>query len=265
MAAANYTNLLLSAREAADARLQKKGLGGNSLQSVDDDTGPGKALVRRRYNESVDEEGEYDFGMEYFSKLRAHNVSLKKAYLESYSAEVDVDEGSSTGAMTDSKGNPVDILNQGDDVTSGSVDEEDFMSALIMSESSNNSTAEKVKADGSRYVGELQFGDPRLDDAKKALGLSFTIDEFKQDPKLQKKIAAWHIKDIDRVIDTLGSSAKGYDRNGLRAVAHLGGNTGMKKFVMTKGKYNPHDGTDENPGTYLSEYYSKFSNTGGTK
>ena len=117
MAAANYTNLLLSAREAADARLQKKGLGGNSLQSVDDDTGPGKALVRRRYNESVDEEGEYDFGMEYFSKLRAHNVSLKKAYLEASTAEVDLDEGSSTGAMTDSKGNPVDILNQGDDVS----------------------------------------------------------------------------------------------------------------------------------------------------
>ena len=263
---ANYTGLLLSAREEADARLQKKGLTGSSFQSVEEKAddrlllSPSQPLVSKRKKTSLSEEAdEDDFLTKYYNNIRNQGFDVK-SQVQDY-----LDEGSSTGAMTDSKGNPVDILNQGDDVTSGSVDEEDFMSALIMSESSNNSTAEKVKADGSRYVGELQFGDPRLDDAKKALGLSFTIDEFKQDPKLQKKIAAWHIKDIDRVIDTLGSSAKGYDRNGLRAVAHLGGNTGMKKFVMTKGKYNPHDGTDENPGTYLSEYYSKFSNTGGTK
>ena len=48
---------------------------------------------------------------------------------------------------------------------------------------------------------------------------------------------------------------KAYDRDGLRAVAHLSGKTGMKKFVRSKGDYNPQDTL----GTSAQDYYDKFS------
>ena len=46
-----------------------------------------------------------------------------------------------------------------------------------------------------------------------------------------------------------------YDRDGLRAVAHLGGKSGMKKFVRSNGEYNPSDAL----GTSLQDYYDKFA------
>ena len=46
-----------------------------------------------------------------------------------------------------------------------------------------------------------------------------------------------------------------YDRDGLRAVGHIGGLSGMKKFVRTKGKYD----AKEELGTSLSKYYAKLS------
>ena len=59
--------------------------------------------------------------------------------------------------------------------------------------------------------------------------------------------------DIDRVISKL-PKAKGLSQDGLRAVAHLGGNEGMMKYVNTGGKHNPSDKF----GTKLSDYYAKF-------
>ena len=44
-----------------------------------------------------------------------------------------------------------------------------------------------------------------------------------------------------KAIDALGDLAAGYDRDGLRAVAHLGGVGWMQKYVRTKGEYNPAD------------------------
>ena len=38
------------------------------------------------------------------------------------------------------------------------------------------------------------------------------------------------------------------------AVGHLGGIGGMKKYVLSKGQYNPADAL----GTSLSDYYEKF-------
>ena len=131
----------------------------------------------------------------------------------------------------------------------------DFLERLTQSESSGDSTAEITIADGRRYVGALQFGDSRLQDYKKATGSSFTQDEFKADSALQDKVAAWHIADIDKTIDGLGLNTGGYDRDGLRAVAHLGGKHGMKKFVQSAGKYNPSDEL----GTSLQDYYDKFA------
>ena len=60
---------------------------------------------------------------------------------------------------------------------------------------------------------------------------------------------------LDKVIDTIGDEVADYDCDGLRAVAHLGGKSGMKKYVRTKGQYNPSDAL----GTSLSDYYAKFS------
>jgi len=131
----------------------------------------------------------------------------------------------------------------------------DFLERLSESESSGDSNAEIAIKDGRRYVGALQFGDARLQDYKKATGSSFTQDEFKANSALQRSVAAWHIADIDKTIDGLGINTDGYDRDGLRAVAHLGGKSGMKKFVRSNGEYNPSDEL----GTSLQDYYDKFA------
>ena len=65
----------------------------------------------------------------------------------------------------------------------------------------------------------------------------------------------WHFANIDQAIDGLGSEAAGYDRDGLRAIAHLGGQGGMRRFVRSNGDYNPSDEL----GTSLSDYYASFS------
>ena len=131
----------------------------------------------------------------------------------------------------------------------------DFLERLTQSESSGDSNAEITIADGRRYVGALQFGDARLQDYQAATDTSFSQDEFKADSALQDRVAAWHIADIDKTIDGLGLNTDGYDRDGLRAVAHLGGKHGMRRFVQSAGKYNPSDEL----GTSLQDYYDKFA------
>ena len=133
-----------------------------------------------------------------------------------------------------------------------------FLDQLEASESSGKADAEITIKDGRRFVGKLQFGKARLQDYQKATGTTFTQDEFIKDTKLQDKVAAWHIADLDKAIDALGDDAAVYDRDGLRAVAHLGGKSGMKKFVQSKGNYNPADDL----GTSLQSYYDKFAQRG---
>ena len=119
MVVANYTSLLLTARELSDIRLQKKGLTGNSFQVTENNDGfnsaTGQPLVNKRVKTLRDEDEEYDFMMSYFEKLRGQNLEVKEA-VKKASYKPDLGEGSSTGAMTDPGGDPVDILNQGDDV-----------------------------------------------------------------------------------------------------------------------------------------------------
>ena len=136
-------------------------------------------------------------------------------------------------------------------------DNDDFLARLTQSESSGNSQAEITIKDGRRFVGKLQFGEARLADYKKATGKTFTQDEFQADEALQDEVAFWHFKDIDKAIDALGDAAKGYDRDGLRSVAHLGGKGSMRQFVKSGGKHNPADEL----GTSLKDYYDKFSKT----
>ena len=130
-----------------------------------------------------------------------------------------------------------------------------FLGQLIASESSGKADAEITIKDGRRFVGKLQFGKARLQDYQNATGTTFTQDEFIKDTALQDKVAEWHTVDLDKAIDALGDDAADYGRDGLRAVAHLGGKSGMKKFVQSKGDYNPADEL----GTSLQSYYDKFS------
>ena len=136
----------------------------------------------------------------------------------------------------------------------------DFLERLTASESSGRSDAEIIIADGRRFVGSLQFGEARLRDYQRATGTTFTQDELKADTALQDRVAAWHLADIDKAIAGLGDAASGYDRDGLRAVAHLGGVSGMKRYVRSKGEYNPADEL----GTSLQSYYDKFSAKGAS-
>jgi hypothetical protein len=135
---------------------------------------------------------------------------------------------------------------------------DNFLERLTQSESSGDSQAEITIKDGRKFSGKLQFGEARLQDYKAATGKAFTQDQFKADDALQDQVGAWHIADIDKAIDNLGDAAKGYSRNGLRSVAHLGGKGGMAKFVKSSGKRNPADEL----GTSLQDYYEKFSGEG---
>ena len=130
-----------------------------------------------------------------------------------------------------------------------------FLDQLEASESSGKADAEITIKDGRWFVGKLQFGQKRLKDYQNATGTTFTQDEFIKDAALQDKVATWHIADLDKAIDALGDEAADYERDGLRAVGHLAGVGGMKKFVRTQGKYNPADEL----GTSLQSYYNKFS------
>jgi hypothetical protein len=99
------------------------------------------------------------------------------------------------------------------------------------------------------------MGEARLDDYRQATGARFTTEQFKQDEALQHQIAAWHFDDIEQAISDLGSEIRGFDKYGLKAVAHIGGIAGMTQYVRTQGEYNPSDVL----GTRLSDYSSKFS------
>ena len=143
-------------------------------------------------------------------------------------------------------------------VTSRSTNTDPFIERLTQSESSGNTQAEITIKDGRTFAGKLQFGEARLQDYKAATGKTFTQDEFKADEALQDQIGAWHIADIDKAIDALGDKTKTYSRDGLRSVAHLGGQGGMAKFVQSGGKHNPSDEL----GTSLQSYYDKFSREG---
>ena len=134
----------------------------------------------------------------------------------------------------------------------------DFNSLLGLAESGGSYGA--VNSLG--YVGKYQFGDDRLDDFRRATGIDFTKEEFISNPELQERVQQWAIQDIDRQIDRLGLDkyfgqeigGAVIDRNALRAVAHLGGIGGMRKFVETGGEYNPADAY----GTRLSDYAARF-------
>jgi len=121
------------------------------------------------------------------------------------------------------------------------------------------------------HFGRLQFGQARLQEAAAAGAIppGTTPQAFMQSPELQRAAEQWHFTDIDGAIQQ-----NGFDRmvgraaingvpvtvEGLRAVAHLGGKEGMRRFVETGGRYNP---ADEN-GTTLMDYFSRHGGRGQT-
>ena len=189
-------------------------------------------------------------------------VDPREQVLSEYEAVLSQRPTETLTAQTEKQDNPAlqayyQIVKEQEEATGASTNtgNDDFLARLTQSESGGNSDAQITIADGRRFVGKLQFGAARLADYKAASGKRFTQNQFQNDPALQDEVASWHFNDIDKAIDALGDQAKGYDRDGLRSVAHLGGKGGMTQFVTTGGKYNPADEL----GTSLKDYYNKFS------
>jgi hypothetical protein len=136
---------------------------------------------------------------------------------------------------------------------------------LLNKESGNNYGARNKQG----YVGRGQFGDARLEDARRSGVLPEGMDKeaFRRDPNTQQAVEKWHFSDINDFIDKRGLGAfEGktvggvpVTREGLVNVAHLGGKSGMKKFITSGGVYNP---TDAN-GTRLSDYLAMGAQSGG--
>ena len=193
-------------------------------------------------------------------------VDPREQVLSEYEAALSQRPTDTRTAQTEKQDNPAlqayyEIVKEQEEATraSNNTGNDDFLARLTQSESSGNSQAEITIKDGRKFVGKLQFGAARLGDFKSATGKRFTQTEFKANEALQDEVAAWHFKDIDKAIDALGDAAKGYNRDGLRAAAHISGKGGMRKFVKSGGQYNPADEL----GTSLQDYYDKFSSGGG--
>lgn len=145
--------------------------------------------------------------------------------------------------------------------------------SLINNESGGRWDAQNdaVGAGGARgHFGRVQFGQARLQEAEAAGAIppGTTPQAFMASPEIQKRAEAWHFNDIDQSI-----KANGFDKlvgqpingvpvtvEGMRAVAHLGGKEGLRKFILSGGKYNPED---EN-GTRLSDYFARHGGGGGS-
>lgn len=108
------------------------------------------------------------------------------------------------------------------------------------------------------YTGRYQFGQARLDDFNRENGTQYSTDDLRGNEPLTEAVQAWHVGDIDSFIDRNGlSQFEGQTvngvpitRNGMRAMAHLGGNGGLQKFLTSGGQYNPADSN----GTSLADY-----------
>jgi len=139
--------------------------------------------------------------------------------------------------------------------------DKNFKTSMKKSESSGNYMV--VNQEG--YMGAYQFGNARLTDFKNATGKNFTKQEFLESQELQDEVFDWHTNDIVSYVNSkgldkyIGTEINGVlvTLNGLVAVAHLGGKSGMSKFLKTNGKYNPADSN----GTTLTNYLNKFKLT----
>lgn len=136
---------------------------------------------------------------------------------------------------------------------------------LIQSESGGDFGAQNEQG----YVGRAQFGPARLIDLKRAgvIPPDMTPEQFRNNKDAQIAAEKWHFGDINNFIDQSGlgrlegKTIKGVPitREGLVNVAHLGGKTGLKRFVTSGGR---DDFADDN-GTRLSDYLAMAADSGG--
>jgi hypothetical protein len=149
-----------------------------------------------------------------------------------------------------------------------------FLGRLIGSESSGRADASVTIDDGRTFSGLGGVGEARLQDMKNAgvVPQDMTLAQFStaENADTQRDGLRWAIQDIDRAIDATGALSRGFSRDGLRAVAHIGGKGGMRRYISSNRQYNPDDsyttpdGTVTS-GTSLQDYYDKFAgqDTGG--
>jgi len=160
----------------------------------------------------------------------------------------------------------------------------DYDRSIGQTESNNDYQAIFKASNGNNAIGKGQFIADRIQDiavngnldkntskllkdglVKKGNSYRFTKEfenSFRNNPELQDKVYAAHkdlaVKRIPKsVIDQIGTKIDGIEitPDGLLAVAHLGGEGGLKQFVDSKGNYNPADGL----GTALKDYLSRHA------
>lgn len=148
-----------------------------------------------------------------------------------------------------------------------------FPSSLIGTESGGNWKAQNSVAGAGGMVGHfgrLQFGHARLQEARAAgaMPAGASVQDFLNSPEMQRNVERWHFSDIDQYIKdnglsgAIGKTINGVvvTQDGMRAVAHLGGKDGLRRFIQSNGSYNPADAN----GTSLTTYLGKHSgNTAG--
>lgn len=144
-----------------------------------------------------------------------------------------------------------------------------FNASLSRTESGGDYTVTNSEGYGGKY----QFGQARLDDFNKANGTQFAVADLTagtpEAKALTEAVQNWHVGDIDNFVSSngldkfIGQTVGGVQitQNGMRAMAHLGGLGGMRKFLETGGQYNPADSN----GTSLSDYATTHAGVGGGK
>jgi hypothetical protein len=140
----------------------------------------------------------------------------------------------------------------------------EYRKALIQSESSGRVGA--LNPD-TGAVGLTQGMSDTVDQFRKETNRDFTAEQYAQSRDLQTAFQDWYEQttlnyiaenDLDQY---LGDTIKGVPItvSSMMAMAHLGGNYGMKKFLETGGRYDPDDKEGEEVGTRLSDYGRKFA------
>lgn len=143
-------------------------------------------------------------------------------------------------------------------------------SSLRITESSNNPTAFRTNQDGRSFGGLVQMGESRLKDYSNATGApAMTPAQYAALPEAeQATVENWHFNDLRSQIRSqgldqyIGQTINGVPmtEDGMIAVAHLGGMSGLSQHLSTQGAYNPSDELD----TSLSNYAARHGGASAT-